>query len=304
MWLRAGAGAWPAVLAVGVLLLFVGGAAIDTRAAGEDEFEVVEDASEVFKGADENGESWAISRTSGRLERGDEGFFNEAASLKVNGSGFEAEEVLRASGAPHWRLTGKVGVIAVRRDIYFDAKRGGVRYLETFTNSGDEDVSVDVEYGNRFRYQWRKLHTAEGRDFDGKLGVRDTGLYVQMSEEAQHRGGLFLLCGERSAHKPGIEMRDRNTLTVRYTLSIAPKQSRSLTQWIALRRLTDPEEIKGLTMKYAAAAVRMPNGNTLISLYKGSHLFVEITADKKIVWGFKSDVVKGIAGATSIQYLD
>jgi hypothetical protein len=64
------------------------------------------------------------------------------------------------------------------------------------------------------------------------------------------------------------------------------------------------EEIKGLTMKYAAAAVRMPNGNTLISLYKGSHLFVEITADKKIVWGFNSDVVKGIAGATSIQYLD
>jgi hypothetical protein len=64
------------------------------------------------------------------------------------------------------------------------------------------------------------------------------------------------------------------------------------------------EEIKGLTMKYAAAAVRLPNGNTLISLYKGSHLFVEITADKKIVWGLKADAIKGITGATSIQYLD
>lgn len=61
-------------------------------------------------------------------------------------------------------------------------------------------------------------------------------------------------------------------------------------------------DIEGLEIDYPAAAVRLENGNTLISLYNGSYLYVEVTPDKKIVWGVKT--IEGVKGPTSITYLD
>jgi len=63
-------------------------------------------------------------------------------------------------------------------------------------------------------------------------------------------------------------------------------------------------DIEGLEMEYPAAAVRLENGNTLVSLYHGTHMYAEITPDKKIVWGVKTDSIDGIKGPTSITYLD
>lgn len=62
------------------------------------------------------------------------------------------------------------------------------------------------------------------------------------------------------------------------------------------------DEIEGVQFGYVAGAVRLANGNTLVSLYQGTYLFFEVTPDKKITWSLAT--IPGVKGATSIQYLD
>ena len=49
---------------------------------------------------------------------------------------------------------------------------------------------------------------------------------------------------------------------------------------------------------------RLKNGNTLISLYKGSYKFIEVTRGKKVVWGVNDKIHDFYHGSTSITYLD
>jgi len=61
------------------------------------------------------------------------------------------------------------------------------------------------------------------------------------------------------------------------------------------------DDIEGLQMGYVAAAIRLPNGNTVVSCYKGTYAFFEVTRDKKIVWSVKGGPFHG---TTAIQLLD
>jgi hypothetical protein len=215
------------------------------RAAGEERvFEEVDSIpTRLMTGVDEVGETWQINGK-GYVEHSGESLFNQAQLLVVKGTEFSTETLSKAENENHWRLQGTVDKIEVERDVLFDADRGGVRYLESFKNPGDETTVVAIELRSRFRYHWQHILSAQGRDFDGKLGVRDAGLYVKMSEDAQHQGALFLVSGERSAHMPGIETSDTTALTIKFTLSIPAGETRSLVHWVAVRRLTDTADIK------------------------------------------------------------
>jgi len=61
------------------------------------------------------------------------------------------------------------------------------------------------------------------------------------------------------------------------------------------------KDLDGVTMGYVATAVRLPNGNTLISCYKGTYAFFEVTKDKKVVWSIRGGPFHG---TTAIQLLD
>ena len=61
------------------------------------------------------------------------------------------------------------------------------------------------------------------------------------------------------------------------------------------------KDIEGLSMGYVAAAGRLPNGNTVVSCYKGTYAFFEVTKDKKLAWSIKGGPFHG---TTAIQLLD
>jgi len=60
-------------------------------------------------------------------------------------------------------------------------------------------------------------------------------------------------------------------------------------------------ETADLKMGYVAAAIRLPNGNTVVSCYKGTYAFFEVTKDRRIVWSIKGGPFHG---TTAIQLLD
>ena len=61
------------------------------------------------------------------------------------------------------------------------------------------------------------------------------------------------------------------------------------------------KDVAGLSMGYVAAALRQPNGNTVVSCYKGTYAFFEVDKDKKLTWSIKGGPFHG---TTAIQLLD
>lgn len=61
------------------------------------------------------------------------------------------------------------------------------------------------------------------------------------------------------------------------------------------------KDVEGLQMGYVAAAARLANGNTVVSCYKGTYAFFEVTKAKKLAWSIKGGPFHGM---TAIQILD
>lgn len=234
--------AWSGLLALAFFLALHR----DVAAAGDDSFEAVEDVpSPLLTGIDERGALWTIGR-GGHIENSGNKLITQAQNLRIDDVEFKPEKALKSTTVPRWILAQRIGDLDVNRDIYFDRDRGGVRYVDTFRNLGDEEIKMIVSYNNTFRYPWFKLFTAEGREFEEKLGARDTGVFVKMSEERENQGVLFLLTGERSSHKPGIEIEGDSQISVSYTLTIPPEGVLALAGWVVQSQVAESSEIKEL----------------------------------------------------------
>ncbi len=60
-------------------------------------------------------------------------------------------------------------------------------------------------------------------------------------------------------------------------------------------------DIPDVKLTYVATAERLANGNTLLTCYKGTYQFLEVSKDKKIVWGM---YVEGLSGIAASHLLD
>ncbi len=204
----------------------------------------------LHSGKDARGAQWALARD-GYLENSGNNFIKRAQQLKINGNDFRAEKVFGSEEKKHWVVVYETSALKARRDIYFDAERGGVRYVDSFHNISDKPAKTQIAYQTSLRSPWLNLYTTQGNVFDERLGSRDTGVFLRMPEDRENQGLLFLVCGERSNHKPGIETQNRaDQLQMNFTLSLEPGQTQSIAYWIAQKAVTDASEIKTLTASF------------------------------------------------------
>ena len=222
---------------------------LEPVAAEEDEFEVMDEIpSSILTSRDDHGTNWIVLR-SGQIADAGTKLFQHGMVLNISRTDFNPKKGLASGKHRRWMLSQKVGDVVVVRDVYFDPERGGVRYLDTFMNTTDKEVQVEAEYRNAFRSPWSKIHTAQGRPFEGKLASRDSGIYVKMPSERGHLGVLFLVSGERGQLKPDIEIKNNDVL-LRYSLAVPPKSKLSVVQWVAQRRIVQPTEVRDLTAEF------------------------------------------------------
>ena len=198
------------------------------------------------------GFSWQLTRQ-GALKSGDVPYLQNGMALSIGGGSFEVESGDRLDGgAPDLggariELRGKVGEIGVIRDILFDAKRGGVRILDTFSNQGKDPAASRVDYKSSFQSSWQDLHGTEGRILSPKpgagMGSRDFGVVVKFSASEGRHDTLFITSADRDALRPNIayssELRE---LTLIHDLAIPPGKSVALLHWIVQRNLRSPAD--------------------------------------------------------------
>ncbi|MEC9092985.1 MAG: hypothetical protein VX438_09790 [Planctomycetota bacterium] len=63
----------------------------------------------------------------------------------------------------------------------------------------------------------------------------------------------------------------------------------------------EPADVPEIKMGFMTGMNRLPNGNTVICFYQGSHHVIEVTRDKKLVWKYR---LPGQKTLVSIQVLD
>lgn len=204
---------------------------------------------------DAQGFSWQLTQA-GSLQSGPLSYFQSAMALSVKGKPFGPQKGGRLDGGEvdarkgaRIVLTGEDGGIQTVRDIWFDRQRGGVRYIDSFSNeAGKESIRLTVQLKTMFRSSWQDLHGGSGRILGGReatsLNSRDHAVLVKYSRTDAHPDTVFLVAGEGEVTLPQISFSSNHReLTFTYELDIAPGKKAALVHWIVQRNLATPSEV-------------------------------------------------------------
>ncbi len=199
---------------------------------------------------DELGFFWQVDQY-GALTSGDTQYLASGLRLGANGTDFApAKATLRddsaTNGVVDLILTETRKDIEIKRLIWFDQSRSGVRVLDTVTNKTGSAITIPVELRSTHPFAWQNLYGSQGdlleRDPDLTLGERDTGVTVKFSQSDGRQDMLYLTSGEKSGQRPSItSSSNQRELVFRYELKIAAGKSASLVHWALQRNLTGPE---------------------------------------------------------------
>lgn len=205
--------------------------------------------------ADRLGFNWQLNQ-SGALQSGPVTYFQSAMTLSIKGSAFKATKAVRLDGGElddekgaRVVLFGELGGIKVARDVWFDRQRGGVRYIDTFSNEkGKEPVRLEVQLKTMFRSTWQDLHGSSGKILGGQgsvgLGARDHGVLVKYSRTDGRHDTIFLVTGDGDVKKPRISYSSNHReLNYTYELQIPVGGRVALLHWILQRNLRTPGEV-------------------------------------------------------------
>lgn len=201
---------------------------------------------------DSQGFLWQLNRA-GALGSADASYFNAAMALHVKGAAFTPSKVLRAvengpatETGTRYALTQEMDSLRVRRDVWFDRARSGVRLIDVFENTGARRESVRIEFRSSFQNPWQDLHGSAGRILGttaatNKLGERDFGVVVKFSPSEGRHDTLFVTSGESDALRPAVTFSSNlREMVFSYDLEIEPGKSAALLHWIVQRNLQTP----------------------------------------------------------------
>lgn len=193
------------------------------------------------------GYSWQLTRQ-GALLSGGVPYFQGAMKLTVDGEEFDATAGSRQDGGEadaagaRVTLTGAASGVQVRRDVWFDALRGGVRYLDEFENPDAQPLQVEVKFSLVYQNPWQDLHADDGRVLgagkDAGLRGRDSALVVKFSQAEGRHDTLLLAADEGLEKKPDLSFSENlRELSLSYQLEIPAGGRVALVHWILQRGL-------------------------------------------------------------------
>ncbi|MGH7129498.1 MAG: hypothetical protein ACREIV_13090, partial [Planctomycetaceae bacterium] len=185
---------------------------------------------------DAMGFQWGFDQNGG-IQYGTNSVFRMAEALVINGSGFSSSSRQMTPDGQEYVLAGNRDGIQIARRIRFDARRGLVRYVDSFFNPGTSPVTVNVGLSSMLRNTARGVLSDEGRPVTTSLGEGGTGLVAWQSSNSTP-SVLFYLAAKDSKLKPVIMNQGNSRFTFSYTLQIPPQKIVSVLHGIAQRRIS------------------------------------------------------------------
>ncbi len=216
----------------------------------------------LFQLQDSQGFFWQASGN-GALTSGETQYLQSGLNLIVAGTPFSPSKAeVRAPGEGVETVDVEFSEIreglAVRRNLWFDADRAGVRVYDTITNSGNVSQTVSVELRTTYPFGWQSLHDLEGELLANepalRLDERDMGLIVRFSPSEGRHDTVFIATSETGGMRPNLKASvNSRELTFAYDLILKTGESKSLLHWILQRNVPEISEtgadVAGITQR-------------------------------------------------------
>ncbi len=200
---------------------------------------------------DKLGFLWQVDRF-GALSSGETQYLPSGLKLSVSGIPFQPQSASLKDGAASngvidLDLVEKRKDLTIKRAIWFDLDRGGVRNIDEFINTGKTTVDLKIDLKTTYPFSWQNLHGTDGSFLNVNpepvLGDRDFGVLIRFSQTDGRHDTLFLTSSEKGANRPRIEASSNSReLGFLYEMKLAAGKSRSLVHWLLQRDLADPSD--------------------------------------------------------------
>ncbi len=182
---------------------------------------------------DRLGFRWDVNHT-GMINDGSNDCFDGGLTLNVNGTNFSAaQQMMTADGREYVLSNPNMRGLAVTRRVYLDLERGGARYVEVFTNSGNQVVKAQVNLRSNLGSSFSHAITSSGGAFSGQLGKKDTG--VLTISRGSRPCVLFLVVGRSSKVRPVVSVQSNRTVSCLFNLEVKAGATVALLHWVAQR---------------------------------------------------------------------
>ena len=174
---------------------------------------------------------------------GDEVFDPERAEISEKDESDKEEE--DGGNGQRIVLTNKLeNGIKVTRHILINTDQGGMRYLDVFENTTDDEMTAKIGYTAKFPNQPGGIYSNTGKISNGELGAKDAGLALQAQDESGYPSVVMLFADEKSKVKPKVLIAKGNEVQVAYSLPLKKGEKKALLQWVGQRELTDSRSVR------------------------------------------------------------
>lgn len=249
----------PALLGLvvsGCLIGASGHAQESSEALKEVPFDQIED--KFFQVQDSSGYFWQ-SAENGSLTSGQTQYLQAGLNLLIDGKAFAptqgsmvppSVESVEAKAVSLTLQETREG-LKLSRSLAFDMERGGVRLLDTVTNTAKESVSIQISLRTTYPFAWQSLHNQKGNPLSSdpvlRLGEQDQGVLVHFSPiEGRHDTFILVGSGEGRLQPTLKASSNRRELTLGYEVVVDPGESVSLLHWILQAGLQQVEDAQVL----------------------------------------------------------
>jgi len=200
---------------------------------------------------DQFGFSWQADHY-GAVTSGETQYLSSGLKLSVSGTPFEPRSATRkdgtaSNGVVDLELFEKRKTISLKRSLWFDQERGGVRVLDELTNTSKVSVTTRVELKTTYPFSWQNLYGTSGEFLTMNptpiLGDRDFGVLVRFSRAEGRHDTLFIVSGGGGAARPALAASSNHReLVFGYDVPLKGGQTVALVHWVVQRNLNDPSD--------------------------------------------------------------
>ncbi|MEM1441998.1 MAG: hypothetical protein AAGF67_06620 [Verrucomicrobiota bacterium] len=201
-----------------------------------------------FQTQDSGGYFWQPSGN-GALTSGDTQYLQSGLNWLVDGVAFAPTKALVRSPD---QFPEDAGVsmeetrdsLVLKRDLWIDRERGGVRALDTISNRGSSAASLEVVLRTTYPFAWQSLHGVDGellsKDPVLSLDPEDFGMVVHFNTAEGRHDTFLVVAGEGDDLRPRVSASsNRRELSFSYRMVIPSGGTQSLLHWISQKSLPE-----------------------------------------------------------------
>ncbi len=192
---------------------------------------------------DSQGFRWDVERT-GKINSGTNYVYSGAMWLQVNGNTFQSQQQMMKSDGSEYVFTSVANNnIEVTRRVKVDTRECGVRYVESFKNTGSSAATVAFSIGLQLNSRAQNVVTSSGTA-GSVLGPKDVGIAIFPRQGNNYPATFLCLARAKSKIKPAVTNQSNYSFSFQYSLPVPAGKTVSVVHTIAQRNLMAPPDAK------------------------------------------------------------